>query len=428
MGRFARRWWVVGLGLVLGLAAGFLVGDMQPKSYTATTTLFLGSPASVDSAGAYNGDLFSQQRAETYVSLVGNRDLAVKVIDDLRLELTPEELSTEVVASQVPKTVLLNISVTDRSPQRAAEIANAYATAFTQYVARLETPAGAPVPSSTLSVVQQAEQPDSPAGVDLWLYGAIGLVVGLLLGFLAKWALQRADRTIRSPEQLGDAAEAPVLGVLPRDKKRSATRLDIDLHASSKYLEAVRRLRTNLLYVDVDNPPKSIAFVSPTSSTSTTATATNLAVALDGIARQVAVVDADLRKPRLASYLGQQSEGGLASVLASSASVDDELMQISGTGIDVMVAGQSTKAASELVASDAMEKALADLRNTHDFVFVDTPGLLATVDAAVTGSACDGVILVAAQGKTAVSSMKETADAMRQTGAKILGVVLTEAR
>jgi capsular exopolysaccharide synthesis family protein len=401
---------------------------VTPKSYTATTTLFLGSPASVDSAGAYSGDLFSQQRATTYSNLVASRDLAVKVIDDLGLSMTPEELSTEVTASQVPKTVLVDLSVTDTSATRAADIANAYASAFVSYVARLETPVGAATPTSVVTVIQNAEAPTSPTAPNMPLNVALGAVVGLVIGLLASWLKGKLDRTVRTPRQLAECTGAPVLGVLPKDAACSGTRMDVAADSTSAYSEAVRKLRTNLLYADVDDPPKTIAFVAPTSAVSSTATATNLAIALDGISRHTALVDADLRQPRMAGYLNLHSDRGLTSVVSGDAVIDDVLVKVPDTGIDVVLSGPTTSLASELLASDVMAKVLAELRDTHDFVFCDTPGLLSATDAAVISRLCDGVIVVARQGTMKIQGLAETVGTLRNLGAKVLGVVLTDTR
>ena len=425
---FARRWWPVGLGVVIGIAAGLMLNAVTPRSYTATATLFLGLPASVDSAGAYSGDLFSQQRASTYSNLVSNRDIAVKVIDDLALSMTPDELSKQVTASQIPKTVLLNLSVTDGSGRQAADIANAYATALTQYVARLEIPVGSTRPSSVVTVIQNAEVPTSPTSPNGTLNILFGVVGGVVFALLATWLKGILDRTVRTPKQVVECTGAPLLGVLPKDGARSRKRLDMASDSTSAYAEAIRKLRTNLLYMDVDDPPKTIAFVSPKSIMSTTATAANLAVALDGISRHVALVDADLRRPRMACYLGQDSVRGLTSVVGGDGVLDDVVVQVPDTGVDVVVSGPPTKSASELLASDAMAKVLAELRDTHDFVFCDTPGLLTATDAAVTGLACDGVILVAAQGTTKIDGLAETVETLRSLGAKVLGAVLTERR
>jgi Mrp family chromosome partitioning ATPase/capsular polysaccharide biosynthesis protein len=426
--KFVPRWWIVGLGILIGLVAGLTINAVTPKSYTATATLFLGSPASVDSAGAYSGDLFSQQRASTYTNLIGSSDLAVKVIDDLGLSMAPDELAAKVSASQVPKAVLLDLSVTDDSAGRAADIANAYAAAFPQYVARLETPVGANQPSSVVTVIQNAEVPTAPTSPNALMNLVLGVIGGAVLGFFGHWLRGFLGRTVRTPQQVVERVGAPLLGVLPKDAERSVDPLDFVDDSTSAYAEAIRKLRTNLIYVDVDNPPKTIAFVSPVSTVATTATATNLAIALDGIALKAAVVDANLRQPRVAAYAGVESDQGLAAVVSGDAMIDDVVTRIGHGGVDALIGGSPTTAASELLASDGMAKALAELRARHDFVLFDTPGLLSVTDAAVTGLACDGVIVVVQQGKTRLAGLTESVERLRSLGAKVLGAVLTDTR
>ena len=425
---FARHWWPVGVGAVLGIAAGLTLALNTPASYTATSTLFLGAPVSADSAGAYSGDLFSQQRASTYSQLANSRDLAVKVIDDLALNMTPDELSAKVSAGQVPKTVLVRLSVTDDSAQRAADIANTYASDLTQYIARLETPLGSNRPVSDVSVIQKAEPPTSSLSQNMPLKIFVGLVVGIVLGLFAKWLIRKLDRRVWTSEQVAESTGAPVLGVLPKDASVRNQRLDLASETQSAYAVAVRKLRTNLLYADVDAPPVTIAFISPTSTASTTATATNLAVALAGVSRQVALIDADMHESRLAGYVGEDSDRGLMSVITGDTDIDDAFVRVPETGVSVLLAGPASNTASEVLASDSLAKLLAELRNGYDFVLCDTPGLLTAADAAVVGLACDGVILVASQGKTRIEGLSETAETLRGLGAKVIGAVLTEAR
>ena len=108
--------------------------------------------------------------------------------------------------------------------------------------------------------------------------------------------------------------------------------------------------------------------------------------------------------------------------------VDDALVRVPDTGVSVLLAGPASNTASEVLASDSLAKLLAELRNGYDFVLCDTPGLLTAADAAVVGLACDGVILVASQGKTRIEGLSETAETLRGLGAKVIGAVLTEAR
>jgi capsular polysaccharide biosynthesis protein/cellulose biosynthesis protein BcsQ len=455
------------VGAALGIAAGLTLVAVTPKSYTSTATLFVGLPVSTDSSVAYNLDLFSQQRALTYSNLAQSRDVAVKVRDDLGLAITPEELSAKVSAAVVPKTVLMKISATDSSPQKASDIANMFATDFTEYVARMETPKGSDQPSSVVTVVQKAELPTSPTSPNTAFNILIGLFVGLVLGFFAKWVTRILDRRVRTSQQVAESTGAPVLGVLPKDAARGNRMLHLATDATSAYAEAVRKLRSNLLYTDVDAPPKAIAFISPTSTMSTTATATNLAVVLDGTGRHVGLIDADMRESRLARYIGSdvaearavggkrrrshsagpsrqrevsgrlnpwsgadqpEQHRGLSSVLTGDAALVDATVRVPDTGIDVLLAGPSSNTAGEMLASDALAKLFAELRNSYDFVLCDTPGLLTATDAAEVGRACDCVVLVAARGKTRLRGLAETAETLRSLGANVIGAVLTEAR
>ncbi len=426
--KFVRHWWPVGAGAVLGIAGGLALALSTPTPYTATSTLFLGAPVSADSAGAYSGDLFSQQRAATYSQLANSRDLAVKVIDDLALPMTPDELSAKVTAGQVPKTVLVEVSVTDSSAQRAADIANTYATDLTEYIARLETPVGSNRPVADVSVIQTAEVPKSPASKNTLMKILVGMAGGIVLGLFVKWLMGKLDRRVWTSEQVSGSTGAPVLGVLPKDVALRKQRLDLASESSSAYAVAVRKLRTNLLYADVDAPPVTIAFISPTSTVSTTATATNLAVALAGASRHVALIDADMHESRLARYVGEDSDRGLMSVITGNVEIDDAIVRVPDTGVSVLLAGPASNTASEVLASDSLAKLFTELRNGYDFVFCDTPGLLTAADAAVIGLACDGVVLVASQGKTRIEGLSETAETLRGLGAKVIGAVLTEAR
>jgi receptor protein-tyrosine kinase len=426
--RIARRSLPVVAGVAIGLVASIAISSQLPQTYEASTRLFLGSPASADSAGAYNGDLFSQQRAATYAQLVDNRDLAVKVIDDLGLTVSPDELATQVTGAQIPKTVLMEISATASSAQGAANLADAYAENLVAYIKRLETPIDSNQPTSVVTVVQKAETPRSPVSPNYVLNALLGLVLGALVALFAMWLVNKLDKTVRSEDQLADATGVPVLGTLPRDSSRSRTPMDSAADAATPYAEAVRRLRTNFLYSDVDSPSVTVAFTSPRSVMSTTATMTNLAIALDGIGRRPVIVDASLRESRLAQYLSDNSDKGLAQVLAGDVAIEDAVYHLPQTNVRVVFSGSCTGASSDLLASDEMARMLISLQQSFDHIFFDTPGVLGATDAAVVGLACDAVVLVAVAGTTRVDELARAKETLQNVGVSVVGAVLAEAR
>lgn len=424
-----RRALPIVAGVVVGLVASIAVSSQLPQTYEANSRLFLGSPASADSAGAYNGDLFSQQRAATYAQLVSNRDLAVKVIDDLGLSVSPDELATQVTGAQVPKTVLMEISATDSSAQGAANLADAYANNLVAYIKRLETPINSNQPASVVTVVQQAEAPTAPVSPSYVLNALLGMVLGAVVALLAMWSASKLDKTVKSEAQLSEATGVPVLGTLPRDSSRLRTPMDASADAGTPYAEAIRRLRTNILYAHGDSPSAAVAFTSPTSGMSTTATMTNLAIALDGIGRRPVLVDAGLRDQRLPQYLAaDNSNKGLAQVLSGEISIEDAVFHLPHTDVRVVFGGSCKGASSDLLASDEMAKTLNALRQSFDHILFDTPGVLGATDAAVVGLACDAVVLVAVAGKTRIDDLARAKDTLQNVGVNVVGAVLTQAR
>ncbi|NKX87510.1 YveK family protein [Nocardia coubleae] len=236
------RWWPSVAGVVLGCTAAVGMLVSSPTVFTATTTLFIGSPVSADSAGAYAGDLFGQQRAVSYAHLFTSDDLATKVIDDLSLELTPAELIAQVSARQLPKTVLLEVNATDPAAQRAADIANAYAANFAAYVARLETPAVGNQSVAKISVVRTATAPVAPSSPGAPMYLGGGLVLGAMLGGLAQWALSRHAR------RAAPATDVPEPAPRRTEPPREAGT------GSHRAAPAVRRTEPRNFHIDAEGP------------------------------------------------------------------------------------------------------------------------------------------------------------------------------
>ncbi|GCA99482.1 polysaccharide biosynthesis tyrosine autokinase [Mycolicibacterium sp. NCC-Tsukiji] len=433
----ARRWWPIGLLAVIGLAGGLALAAATPKAYTATATLFVGSAVSPDSAAAYNLDLFSQQRTLTYSRLIQSRDIATRTIKDLGLDMSPEELSAKISATPVPKTVLMRLSATARTPSGASDIANMFTNEFALYVSQLETPKGAKYPSAVVTVVERAAPPTSPTSPNATLYGLAGLGVGVVLGLLVSYVLRFLDRGVRTSKEVSDVLKSPVLAELPREPSSGNRKLNVADTEATAYGEAIRKLRAKLLYATVDSPPRVIALVAAESTMATTATAANLAVVMDRVGRQVVLVEGDMREPRLGGYLGELtstrssagSEGSsLCAVLTGDVSTADALLQIPDTGVDVLLAGAPSNSGSDALATDALAKLFTELRSSHDVVLCDTPGLLSVVDAIDIGRVCDGVLFVVPQGKIQKEQLSAAADALRSVGVNVIGAVLTDVR
>ncbi|CAN5139926.1 polysaccharide biosynthesis tyrosine autokinase [soil metagenome] len=416
------------LGVGIGAALALSVHGIMPKTYESTVTLFLGSPASTDSSGAYNGDMFSQQRAASYAELLSGRNLAVKVIDDLGLDTTPDALSATVSANRVPQTVLMQVTASGNDAEQAAQVANAYAANFITFIGRLEVPIGSYQPNTAVTIVERAEPPIATASPGAAAFAMGGAAVGGFLTLFILWLVRKFDRTVRTADQAESVCGTEVVGVLPAIPAAAERPLDPRTGASSKssrpYWEAIYCLRTHLTGRDGGSVAKSIALVAPRSTMSTTVTATHLAMAFSGIGRKVALVDADLRQSRLTRYLDSYSDSGLVAAIAGTVAVDEVTTSSTVRRIDMVPAGRSTVAPSDVLASDGTAKVIAELCAGHDVVLCDTPGLLDATDASVVGQDCDAVVLVVTYGRTRIDDLRRVTRTLRRLGVEPLGVVL----
>jgi capsular exopolysaccharide synthesis family protein len=215
-----------------------------------------------------------------------------------------------------------------------------------------------------------------------------------------------------------------VLVAIPYDNKARKNPLITQGSAQSTRAEALRSLRTNLRFVSVDREIKTISVTSAAPGEGKSTTACNLAIVLAEAGKRVVLVDADLRRPRIAEYLGLEGAIGLTNVLVGYSKLDKALQQWGGTGVSVLPSGTVPPNPSELLSSRQMVDLLAALRNTFDVVIIDTPPLLAVTDAAVLSAVVDGTIQVLRYGKTSTAQARAAATALSAVDSRPLGNVL----
>ncbi|MCU1616135.1 MAG: capsular exopolysaccharide family [Frankiales bacterium] len=416
-------WLVVVMGAVVGAAAGFGVTYLMTPLYTSSTQFFVTTRDSQSPADAWQGGQFSQQRVTSYAQLVTSYELLGRVIDQLRLDMTRDELAQEITARGVTETVLLDVSVTDPSPRRAQSIARAIDDQFTVLVKELETPDGSALSPVKVSLLQEPELATSPSAPNVPLNIVLGAVVGLLLAGAVALLRVHLDRSVRDPDDAAAVAGTPVIGTVPEDSVL-AKRHVIEWERGGQAAEGYRQLRMNLQFLNVDEPPRVIMVSSALPAEGKTTLAINLALALTESGRRVTVVEADLRRPRITSYLGLVGGVGLTNVLSGTAALDDVIQFYDERGLRVLPAGPIPPNPGELLTSDTMAAVLGKLRATNDFVIVDAPPLLPVADATGLGPLVDGVLLCIRYGRTRKDQVRHASAALDRVRARKLGLVL----
>ncbi len=424
-----ERWPLVVAGLVIGLVLAAAVTALTPAQYSAKSTVYVSaSSAPGDTASSvYDGSLLSVQRMKSYSELVTSVRVSQEVVKELGVPIPADELSRKITASTQPETVLLSISVTDDSPDRAAQLANGVAAAFTRLVAELEKPDAVRPPLVVARVVEPAAPPTTPVSPILLLNLGFGAVLGLLLGFGLAVIREKLDNTVKSLEQLRDLLGVPGLGVITYDRDVPERPLTVYEDPHSPRAEAFRQLRTNLQFVDVDNARKMFVVTSSLPSEGKTTTLCNLAVALADGGSRVLVIEADLRRPTAADNFGVDRATGLTNVLTGRVSLDKAIKTWRANALDVLPSGPLPPNPSELLASQQMATLLEDLRRRYNYILLDTPPMLLVTDATAVAPRTDGVILLCRYGKTTRNQVLASARAIEAVATRLLGTVLTMA-
>ena len=422
-----KYWWIVLFVTLLGAGAGLLRTERATPRYAGKVTFFVSTPSESGSS-AFNSDQFAQRRANSYAGVLTSERLAELVINKTGLPMSADQVSREIQSSVQLNTVLLTATVIDPSADRALKIATAIATQFNGLVDQLDNASSSgntPAKSTTvrLNVVSGPSVSGKPVSPRPRVNLTLGIAIGLLLGLATAVVRELADTTVRTPDALRKLAEVPVLATMNYDSAAKRNPLVVGNQLRSARAEAFRQLRTNLQFIDVDNPVQVLVVTSSTASEGKTTTATNLAIVFAEANESVLLIEADMRRPRVTTYLGIERAVGLTNVLAGQVELDDVLQQWGPDGPWVLPSGSIPPNPSELLGSKNMVDLVETLRGRFDMVIIDTPPLLPVTDAAVAAALADGVVVLVRYGKTSRTQVLSAVRSLKSVDARLLGSV-----
>jgi capsular exopolysaccharide synthesis family protein len=406
--------------VVLGAVVGFTF--LQTPEYQATNRVFVQTQAGSSVADLSSGVNFASQQITSYADVATTPLVLDPVIEQLGLDMTAQELALQISTTVPPETLILEITATSEDPAEAAAIANATSESLRAQVTELET-AGEEA-SVELTVISPATEPESPASPRMPLNLAIGVVLALLAGVAVAILRDILDNSVRRPEDIERTFEKPVIAAIPASKDAKHLPLITAQHPQSLQAEAYRSLRTNLQFMGLTGENRSVLVTSSLPGEGKSSSAINLARVIAQAGNHVLLIDADLRRPSVAEYLGLEGDAGLTSVLIGDADIEDVAQPMETEGLDVLASGPIPPNPSELLGSKAMQELLAHAMATYDFVVVDTAPLLAVTDAVVLSRYVGGTVVVAQSERVRRPQLQQSLEKLDAVEARMLGVVL----
>ena len=419
------------IGTILcGFLAGIILSTtylwLTPVTYTASAIAYV--RVSVPSQGAdqertdsyYAASQLASQKVKAFVPVFTSESVAQGVIDALGLRTTPAQLARSISAKNEKNALTINVSASAPTAEEAQTIADETIRQADAQIKRLDgadSPIGVALMSSAgLSGATRSPSPAKHIG--------IGALAGIVVGYASAFALDALDKRIRSQPDVASVVDEPVLATIPRSVEMTRRRYSETPDHGVE--EALRKLRTNLRYTNIDKGIHTLVVTSALQGDGKSTVSANLArvMALSGL--DVILVEGDLRKPTMSSTFDiDPSHPGLSHLLVGAVSLESALVHPSVPGLQVIPAGDTPPNPSELLGSDRMSDLLSYLSTDH-VVIVDAPPVLPVTDAAALAENTDGVLLVVRSGRTTEDQLRQAASSVRQGGGTILGIVLNQ--
>jgi capsular exopolysaccharide synthesis family protein len=280
----------------------------------------------------------------------------------------------------------------------------------------------------TVMQVETATKPTTPISPkplqSAMLAAAIGLFVTAGIAFLIEFL----DDTLKTPDEIKDILDTPVIGFigeLKNNPKQNGDSLGIYVakNPRSPVAEAFRSLRTNLEYSSVDKPARTILVTSSGELEGKSTIAANLAIVEAQSGKNVIIVDADMRRPKVHVLFNKSNRRGLSDVVTGKLRIDDVVKTYDQVeNLSIITCGTIPPNPSELLGSERMSQTIKDLEERFDLVIFDTPPMIVS-DAQILSSKVDGVIFVVIPGQTRAIAALRPMEELRRIGSSVMGVV-----
>lgn len=286
----------------------------------------------------------------------------------------------------------------------------------------------APADVDTIVVIDEAPLPRTPISDNL-LQPLVAAIMGALaLGVGLAWFLEYLDYTVKSPEELDELYQLPSQGAIGR----AAGSADNRAHAlvtvnepRSPLAEAFRALRTSIRMAGLDEPVRRLLITSAGPGEGKTFVSSNLAVAFAQEGRNVILVDADLRRPRIDRVFGVRREPGFTNLVFDAGIRPAQCLQPTAVpNLRVLACGMIPPQPSELLGSARAAEVMDQLAAEADIIIYDSPPAATVTDAVLIAQQVDAVMQVVGAGVTRKDLILRCRQLLQQAGARILGPVL----
>lgn len=285
--------------------------------------------------------------------------------------------------------------------------------------------------TTRVKIIDEASSPEQ-VYPKLWKFLLGGLLLGGLLGTGLAILIDHSDLAFRTPIDIQESLNVPVICKVPRIKKgkvgpefSGSPMLVTAYNPSCSVAETFRAARTSMLFTMAQSGGKVFMFTSPSPGDGKSTTVANLAISLAQTNKTVCLLDADYRRPRVQQNFGVQFEPGGVQYLLGECSLDEALRPCEfQPNLTLMTTGGRPKNPGELVASQSFVEMIKELRGRFDIVLIDSPPVIPVADTTALASLVDGIIMVLRIRRGVVLSAHKAKSRLDMVQANLLGVIV----
>jgi len=352
----------------------------------------------------------------------------------LAAETSLKEVKKELEAAKDQAMNLTGKSVTYNRLLREKE---SNQSVFEQVLVRLkEIDLSGMLKVNNIRMLDEAKTPTVPIKPKVKLNIIIGILMGLLISIGTALLLEVMDKTLKSTEDVERFLHIPLLGVIPRVPHNEYTELAakhrnfIDifsfLNPQSSLAECCRTVRTNLSFISPGKPLKRILVTSASPREGKTTIVSNLGITIAKTGKKVLLLDSDIRRPRIHKAFDIHNEYGLSNVIMGTMTIDEAIRQTPVENLDILTCGAIPPNPAELLGSEEFKAIINSLDERYDWIFFDSPPVIAVTDSSILSGLVDGVILVVKHGKTLREVAIRAKKQMSDIKANLLGAILND--
>jgi len=429
LGVLRKYWASIVLFTLFGVAVAGVYVYLAPPVYTTRTQVFLSVNIGNSSSDFVQGTNYATAMARSFAQITTTPKVLDPVVKDLNLNITSTSLASQISTSIPTNTSIIQITAKNGDARLSAQVAERTAESLVTVIEQLTPKAADGTPAMKGSIIQPAIVPTSPTSPQPLQSGALGLVAGLAVGIGLAVLRKALDVKLHSTKDVTHATDRPVIATIPRDSSLARDAVVMMSAPTSGMAERYRQLRTNLLFFNIESDkPWNFVVTSSIEGEGKSSTAINIAYALAENGDRVLLIDADLRRPKIATYLQLEGAAGLTTVLLNRAGFSDVVQSLGPGCPDILAAGAIPPNPAELVGSRRMKQLLEQVSRQYQAVVIDSAPLLPVADTLSLLPHVSGVVMVAAAEKVTVPELKVALESIGNTRTPVMGIVLNKVR